>query len=275
MIQFKNENCCVFESALFKTTSTVLWTDDLVLVVDPTWLPHEVNEIRQFTDAIKENRPVYLLFTHSDYDHVLGFGAFPDAKVFASKAFVENPDKAAVLNQIRNFDHEYYIDRPYQVVYPEVDEIVTESGQEFLLGKTKLAFYLAPGHNPDGIFALVRPLGIWIVGDYLSNVEFPYIYHSYQGYNQTLAECKRIVEMEKPDLLIPGHGSVTTSKEEMNNRIRASQHYLDLLKESVKENELFPEEALWERYNYPLGMKSFHDNNLKLIKRELFNQKLD
>lgn len=89
MITFQNHNLCIFRSLLYETNSIVVQTEDLVLVVDPTWLPHEVEEIRQFVHSSLNQRPLYLLFTHSDYDHILGYNAFPGAKVIASKAFEE------------------------------------------------------------------------------------------------------------------------------------------------------------------------------------------
>jgi hydroxyacylglutathione hydrolase len=36
MIQFKNEQVTVFQSALYQTTSTVVETNDLILIIDPT-----------------------------------------------------------------------------------------------------------------------------------------------------------------------------------------------------------------------------------------------
>lgn len=272
MVQFRNKNCCIFESALFKTTSSVLWTNDLLLVVDPTWLPHEVAEIERFTQKIKGNRPVFLLFTHSDYDHILGYGAFPDATVIASKAFVDQPDKTNILAQIEKFDQDYYIDRPYQSVYPKVDIIIERSEQKLTVGSTEMMFYLAPGHNSDGIFTFMKPLGIWIVGDYLSNVEFPYIYHSYKAYEESLKTGELIMEEHQPKMLIPGHGLATRSTQEMEKRIAESWRYLGLLKKSVQNEEPFPEKKLWERYRFPRGMKAFHENNLALVKKELLTK---
>lgn len=57
----------------------------MVLLVDPTWLPHEVEEISDHVAHIRNVKPLYLLFTHSDYDHVLGYKAFPDAITIGSK----------------------------------------------------------------------------------------------------------------------------------------------------------------------------------------------
>ena len=120
MIQYQDSSLCVFESALFRTTSTVLEMPDLILVVDPTWLPEEVQAIQDFVFSKKANRPIYLLFTHSDYDHILGYGAFPEATIIATTAFNTNPGKQEILAQIRKFDDEYYIQRSYKINYPGV-----------------------------------------------------------------------------------------------------------------------------------------------------------
>jgi len=147
MIQYKNNQITVFQSVLYMTTSTVVATDDLVLVVDPTWLPQEVIAIRNYVESIRGNRPVYLLFTHSDFDHILGYKAIRDATTIASKEFTEHPDKENVLEQIRSFDDRYYLQRDYHLEYPTIDYIVHEDGQKLVVGKTELTFYKAPGHT--------------------------------------------------------------------------------------------------------------------------------
>lgn len=268
MIQFKNKHFSVFESALFRTNSVVIETKDLILVVDPTWLPHEVAAIRHHVDAIKNGRPVYLLFTHSDYDHILGFGAFPDAYIIASQAFKDSPDKEEQLQAIRKFDQEYYIRRPYKMCFPRVD-IAVDSGTDFItIGDTRLSFWLAPGHNADGIFTLVEPLGIWIAGDYLSNEEFPFIYHSAEAYLNTLDKAEEIIKERQPKYLIPGHGDVSTDTSEMFSRLQQSKEYIIRLRETIRKGERFPEEALWERYDFRIGQEEFHRKNVALIRKE-------
>ena len=83
----------VFTSSIYQTNSTVIKAPNAVFVVDPCWLPHEVMAIRDYVDEIRGNRQIYLIFTHSDYDHIIGYGAFPGAKVIASKAFSRKVDK--------------------------------------------------------------------------------------------------------------------------------------------------------------------------------------
>ena len=44
MIAIQKDGLTVFQSTLWKTTSSVIETNDLILVVDPTWLPNEIKD---------------------------------------------------------------------------------------------------------------------------------------------------------------------------------------------------------------------------------------
>jgi glyoxylase-like metal-dependent hydrolase (beta-lactamase superfamily II) len=268
-IQYKTSGICVFESALFRTTATVLQTPDLVLVVDPTWLPEEVEHICHYVERQRGDRPVYLLFTHSDYDHVIGYRAFPGATVIASQALADNPAREEVIEQIRRFDDDYYISRSYEIAYPRVDIAVTEDGQILEIGKTRLRFYLAPGHNADGIFTLVEPLQVWLAGDYLCDVEFPYLYHSYRDYLDTLEKAGRIIRGWEPQVLVPGHGEVAAQRLEMQRRRQEAIDYLRRLEQSVAGGPAFPEEQLWQRYRFPRLQRRYHQANVELVRKEL------
>lgn len=266
LIQFKNKEITIFESQLFKTTSIVIQTDDCIIVVDPTWLPNEVEEIRQHVNIIKENKQIYLLFTHSDWDHILGYGAFPDAIIIASKGLKAVKDKESILEQIRGFDDKYYIDRQYPILYPKVDIVVREDGQVLNIGKTTLTFYKADGHTDDGIFTIVEPLGIWIAGDYLSDIEFPYIYFSSEKYEETLNKTDWILTKHDIYFLVPGHGHVTGNKEEINKRKEDSLRYIKGTRSAIEsESDSF---YLIESYSYLRGMRAFHEGNINLIKKE-------
>ena len=124
-------------------------------------------------------------------------------------------EKEKSLKGIFDFDDEYYISRDYKIEYPKGDILIKEDGQVLKIGKTKLTFYLSPGHNPDGIFTIVEPLNIWIAGDYLSNEEFPYIYFSSFAYEETLRKVETILEKHNIEMLIPGHGDITFSEAEI------------------------------------------------------------
>lgn len=269
MIQFENTSLRVYQSALFQTTSTVIQTEDFVMIVDPTWLPHEIEEMHTYVQKILKGKQLLLLFTHSDYDHILGYGAFPGARVIATRAFVENKAKETVLAQIQKFDDEYYIQRKYSLEYPNVDLTINDDRQVLNFQHSSIEFYLAPGHNPDGLFALVKPLGYLIVGDYLSNVEFPYIYHSSIEYETTLAKAKWLIDAGEIQVLIPGHGQITTEIEEMNKRLSDSFQYIKSVRDSIRKDQIYPFDELMKNYAFPVIMRQFHDANIKLIKKEL------
>lgn len=269
MIKYQDEQVAVFESALFRTTSTVIITNDLILIVDPNWLPHEIKEIQNYVIVKRTNQPVYLLFTHSDFDHIIGYKAFPQAKVIISEAFQNNQEKEKSLNAILQFDDEYYITRDYKIEYPTGHVIVKKDGQQLQIGDTILTFYLAPGHNTDGIFTIMEPLNIWIAGDYLSNEEFPFIYFSSQAYEETLGKTDTILKQHKIKLLIPGHGDIAFEKKEIRKRKDENLQYISDLREAVKKGKIYDTSQLWKKYRFPLSMTKLHEDNIELIKKEI------
>lgn len=269
MIQYKTPNLCVYESALYRTTSTVITTDDLTLVVDPNWLPHEIDAILADLSEVDPLRPLYLLFTHSDYDHIIGYQAFPEAKVIASQAFTQRNDAANILQQIRTFDDEYYISRRYPIVYPIADHVISGDEETLQVGDTRLVFWQAPGHTSDGLFAIVEPLGVFIAGDYLSNIEFPYIYFDSRAYERTLEKAEDMLYRYKPVLLVPGHGDATADIGEMELRISQSKEYIETLRESIKKGIPYPTDQLWQKYQFPGSMGRYHEENKTLITKEL------
>lgn len=267
-IQFQHPHITVFESALFRTTATVVETPDLILVCDPNLLPGEIKAIQKHVKNIRGGRPLYLLFTHSDWDHIAGYRAFEGATAIASEAFAKNPAPEKALADIRKFDDEYYIHRPYPIEYPQVDVVVRSEGQTLEVGDTRLVFHLSPGHTPDGIFTLVEPYGVWLAGDYLSNMEFPFVYHSFKEYLHTLETASKILDRHHVRLLVPGHGDSTTDKGEMRARIGDSEQYLRRVARAVQNQMAFDEEELLSRYAFPGLLRKYHQENLDLAKKE-------
>jgi len=273
MIIFQRDSLTVFQSALFQTNSAVVEGDGFVLVVDPTWLPQEVEEIAAYVRDIHNGRPLYLLFTHSDFDHILGCGAFPDAITIASREFVDSTNPQRSVNAVLAWDSEYYVQRPHEIVYPEITVAADHDGQTLALGTSSLTFYKAPGHNPDGLLTVVEPQGILLAGDYFSNIEFPYIYQSSTAYEATLGKLDHILEQHSVRVLVPGHGQVATDQSDMRQRQRQSFDYISALRCHLAANDQLAIDMMLEAYAFPLGMKSFHDGNQTLMRVELTEEK--
>ncbi len=259
----------LFESQLFRTVTTCIHTNDYLLLVDPNWLPDEVEEIAAFVRSKSLHKERFLLFTHSDYDHIIGYRRFPGFTTIASQNFVDNPRAAQQLQQARDWDDEYYIRRKYPLTYPVIHRPIAGEGEKMQLGQDDYLFYQAPGHNYDGLLTFNRSQGILIAGDYLSNIEFPYVYHSFAAYRKTLATLKGLVASGEVRILITGHGDAATDVAEMELRIRESVAYLDQLEEAVRQGTDFDLEALFKRYDFPGIMQKFHAKNEALLRQQL------
>lgn len=267
-IIYRDPNVTVFQSALYKTNSTVVKTDDTVLVVDPALLPKEVEKIKEEVEEIRGGRSLLLIFTHSDYDHIIGYKAFKADKVFMSKAMAENPNREQVMEQVFDFDEKYYIERPYPLEYPEGDFVVYRDGVQYRQGQTKMTFYLTPGHTEDSMMVVVWQLGLCIAGDYLSNIEFPFITHSSVEYEKTLEKLPHIHDRNWFTRLIPGHGDPALSINDWLQRRTESLAYIYALRESIATGVPFDETSLWERYRYPRTQQKYHADNVALMTRE-------
>ncbi|MBS4172186.1 MBL fold metallo-hydrolase [Bacillus sp. FJAT-49736] len=266
---YEDSHTTVFQSALVLTNSTVIETDDLVLVIDPAWLPNEVEQIKQEVDRRQKGRPVYLLFTHSHFDHVLGYGAFPEAKTIGSVGTKKHPEKANILNKIKMFDDELYLHRNYGIHYPNIDYAIEEDGQTLSIGKTKLTFYQAQGHSSDGFFTLIDSLGVFIAGDHLSDVEFPFIEDS-KEYERTLEKAEWILQHHPVQLLIPGHGSPTKKMDEIIRRQKGDLEYIRTIRNvvlGIEENIKLDQYI--HRYEFVDGIRGYHKKNIEVIKKEL------
>ncbi|ANE47695.1 hydrolase glyoxylase [Paenibacillus swuensis] len=270
MISLVNNRVTLFQSSLFQTTSTVVELEVGILIVDPTWLPHEIHLIQQHVEKVRGNKPIYLLFTHGDYDHIIGYRAFPGAITIGSLLLHHHPRKEHKLNLIQEFDDTYYIKRNYEIAFPELDIVIHEDGQKFRIGEEQLTFYKAPGHTEDGLFTVVESLGILIAGDYLSDFELPFIYDSTIAYEETLHKARRILNQYEIQLLIPGHGKYTTERPEMERRVGVSLSYIERLREAVSSGDEVRLKALQEEHPFPSStMEDNHKDNVRIVQRDL------
>ena len=268
-IQFESNELVIFESALYRTTSSLIIGDSYLLLVDPNWLPIELEFIKKYIQINCKNKSEYILFTHSDYDHIIGYGLFKEYKSIASQKFIDNTDTDKILNQIRKFDDEYYVNRNYKIEYPKIEISIIKEIEELKIGKDLYQFYQAPGHTKDSIIVYNKSKETVIVGDYLSNIEFPFIYHSWKSYLDTLKIFQKIINENPITLLITGHGDYTTDKNEMIKRIEDSRSYIEECLSSIKDKKNFQKQKLFEKYEFSASMKASHDTNMKLIENEI------
>ncbi|TVP91748.1 MBL fold metallo-hydrolase [Alkalibacterium sp.] len=263
MLHYKDKNLTVFKSVLYQTTTAVIESEEALIMTDPTWLPEEIDMIKGFIDERLNDRKLYIIYTHSDFDHVIGAGAFPEAFVIATERFQMNKNKEAVIDEMKAFDQQYYLSRSYEHTYPTVDRLIKIDGDKLKLGSLTLHFFLAPGHTKDGLFTVIEPAGILLSGDYLSDVEIPFITSSYKDYCQTIDKAEQLIKDFDVKCHVPGHGSVTNSKYEINKRLTATRYYLEQLKDEGSDKELI--EYCRKHYAFFDGMTDSHDANIKKV----------
>ena len=183
------------------------------------------------------------------------------------RRFVTNTLKNKQIKDIVSFDDDLYIDREYKVDYPIINFTINKDGQELKVGDTIITFYHAFGHTDDGLFAVIEN-HVLIAGDYLSDIEFPFVYHSYDEYEKTLDSFKRVSQEISDLMLVPGHGSVTKDCQEIQERIKTSNDYFLLLK-NEQNDHAFKRFLLEKGYKYRTNLFKRHEENLKVWKDQI------
>ena len=238
-----------------------------MLLIDPNYLPIEIEFIQAKVKSIRKNQELFLLFTHSDYDHIVGYEYFETDKTIASQLFLSFKEQQ--LKAVQDFDKSLYVLRPQKLNFPTLTDVISKDAQSISTQNNNLTFYLAPGHTADGLITLLQPENYLFVGDYLSNIEFPFIADCPTKYLETLDKIEQIVQTKNIKLLVVGHGDCLhdnlRDKREMLERIEESRNYINYLfknKEAKKLQEL--ESELSNKYPFFDSVKEHHEKNIQM-----------
>jgi len=229
MQHLSGDHFYIFQSRWWQLNSILCNLHSTTLIWDPAYDPFELEAI--LIQAAKfESSSKYLLFTHGDYDHIAGGVNFEDYQLVGSTAFRDKSDKEQVIQQINNLDHEFYVERKKPVTFPVLDIPIVPANPTILkLGNLEVIFFRAAGHTPDGLFTLVPELGLWVAGDYLSDIEFPFVEDELKDYLATLETARRLLDDYAIKVMVPGHGNPAYSKDEILKRIDHSERYVNSL----------------------------------------------
>ena len=197
------------ESALWETTSLALVHDHRAVLVDPGVSPAEIEALRgRLGEEGVESVPA-VLATHSDWDHVCGIGAFPEATaVMGPLAADAVADGRAALSLAEEAEtHEWQ-----WIGWPRVDRIC-HPGIAMSISDFDIETMALPGHTADGVAYRLRTPDVLVLGDYLSPVEYPLVNHSTAAYRATLSALLALLELDPPHVVAPGHGRLLTAVE--------------------------------------------------------------
>jgi len=199
--------------------------------VDPAYFPDEIDAIRS---ALKDVSQGYclLLFTHGDFDHVLGLGPAPGFRAVIQEEALK-ADKGAVEAQCREYDEALYLSREPPFCFPAFDRTF---GASLNLEKEGLPLTLvhAPGHTADSALVL-NTEGEWChAGDMLSDLEFPIVRHSFAAYRSSLGRIPGLLQEHGIIRVVPGHGRVAEGWGEIMRRWDRDFDYIDRLETEVR-----------------------------------------
>jgi glyoxylase-like metal-dependent hydrolase (beta-lactamase superfamily II) len=193
----------VVTSGFWQTNAIALRSGDEAMLIDSPYLPDELDALPSLL-AGAGFEPDGLIATHADFDHLLGRLAFPGMTLGLPESSVERMHRAPGEAQraLRRYDDEFYVSRPTPLSLGQVQALPVPGHVE--LGDRELELHPAEGHTADGMALFDRAQGLLIVGDYLSDVEIPWIHGSLADYRATLARLSPLVEVATT--VVPGHG---------------------------------------------------------------------
>lgn len=225
----------VRQSRAFWMNSTVLLDSEHTVLVDPGVLPSELDEMARLVNQA-EPEAVTVIFTHAHWDHVLGRGWWPKARVVAHDRCAA--EMARDLEKIRSksaaLAAEYGEAFAAPFALPAVHD--ASSGQRFLkLDPWRLVLREAPGHCASQLTVHIPERRLLIAADMLSDIEIPILNTAPAVYRGTLETLKPLAEGGAFEMLIPGHGGIALGREEIAARVGADLEYLGALERGALE----------------------------------------
>jgi hydroxyacylglutathione hydrolase len=216
-------NCWLQQSDLFLTNAGLFTSDGQGILIDPCIYAPEILAWRPFV-AQAGITLTHLILTHSHWDHIFGPEYYPELSIIAQAEYLpltqgENGRRGTQM--INDWFAAEKIERPHPFVIPQPNQTFTER-MELTVGDETVQLLHVPGHAADQL-ALYHLAGrlLW-ASDILSDVEIPYVSDNLAAYEQTL-EMLDELEIE---VLIPGHGSVARTYQEVKQRISEERAYL-------------------------------------------------
>ncbi len=197
-----------------------------LVVVDPGVTPEDLTAVRSLAVGASQ---VTVGFTHTDFDHVIGWRELSPRAVIAHP-LAATRDPGPLRAEVAAFDARSGVAR--KVIWDYPPQALFESPQELTasdLAGLDLRLYPAPGHTGDSAFFVFPEQALLIAGDYLSDLFFPIIYASALAYRESLRLARSLMETYGVESLVPGHGAPARSAREMKARLHDDTAYIDEL----------------------------------------------
>jgi glyoxylase-like metal-dependent hydrolase (beta-lactamase superfamily II) len=221
----------VVTSAFWQVNAVALRAGGEAVLIDSPYLPDELDALPGLL-AGAGFEPDGLLATHADFDHLLGRLSYPGLTLGMAELSVERLQRepGAAQRELRDYDDEYYVERSSPLALGAVQGLPVPGRLDLGSGDGAIELELHPaeGHTADGMALLAQPMGVLVIGDYVSAVEIPWISEggSLDDYRATLARLGALVE--RAEVVVPGHGPYH-ARDEALRLLDEDVEYLDAL----------------------------------------------
>jgi glyoxylase-like metal-dependent hydrolase (beta-lactamase superfamily II) len=194
-------------STLYQTTTLELRRAGERLLIDPGVSPWEIEEV-----LAASTMPVTHVFvTHSDWDHVMALGMLPDVQVTSSSAAAKRIRSGSARAEIEREGAEVLL--AHRAIERLHVEQTVDPPADVRLGPWLGVCRPGAGHTDDGMVVSLPDEHLLVVGDYLSSLEIPAAHASVQDYRATLQMLIGVIERERPQYVVVGHGRPHTSEQ--------------------------------------------------------------
>ena len=210
----------VATSRIMLTNSTILAGDDDALLVDPAWLPDELDAIG--ADLHDRRLAVVGGFaTHAHQDHLLWHPAFGFAPRWASDttAALAAAERTSLVERLGSSFPEPLVD-----LMGHVQAVGASIPTESVPAGFDVELIIHNGHAPGHTALWLPRQRVLIAGDMLSDVELPLPFDP-DDIPAYIAALDRLAPFaDGADMVIPGHGHIGS---DARVRLDADRRYID------------------------------------------------
>jgi glyoxylase-like metal-dependent hydrolase (beta-lactamase superfamily II) len=255
----------------FQVCAVLLLSERWNVVVDTLCCPADMLPVQLYAVKSGRSRPLLVVNTHADWDHVWGNSTFAGHPIVAHRLCLERlrRDGQAEIDRMRR-------ENPGCPPIPlQVPDWVFDGSLSIAGGDLTFQLLDTAGHTEDSVSVHVPELGLLVAGD---AVEYPLPRLSQAGLTQRyIRELYRLSAL-KTRTVIPSHGPVSGPE-----LIQANAHYLRTLLQRVRAavqarvalepllEHLAPEPLLPKGFDldYEPSVREAHDANIRHIYHEL------
>ena len=200
-----------------------------VVVIDALGSPQLARELLAEIARVTPQPVTHVIVTHYHADHIYGLQEFRKrgVRVLAHRAALEylNSDTAASRLQASRAELAPWIDADTQLVTPDQ---WLDGPTELVLGGVRIQVQpVGPAHTPEDLVVFLPGERVLFAGDMVFRGRVPFVGQA--DSRQWIAALDLLLKMN-PEVVVPGHGALSTSARE---DMQLTRDYLVYLREKM------------------------------------------